>query len=300
MSDSIVGAASMFGPAPRRRQPPAKAGARHDAVLYAALALLVWATWWVSRLRLFTAASDTGYWIGVAGGVCMLLLFTYPMRKRLRFMQRFGPGKPWFIAHMVLGVSGPMLILLHSTYRIGSINAGVALFSMLIVAASGVVGRFLYVRLHRDLHGERLNLVELRCDRAASASHAARLRLAPGVAQRLVDFEQRAIGEAGSARSIPAALLLPLHRWQVQRACRQELKAALLAAAHKAGWSRSDTRRALHKAVSVVQEDLTTVQRIAQFSAWQRLFSWWHVAHVPIVYLMVMSVIAHIVAVHAY
>ncbi len=300
MSDSIVGTASMFESVPARRPPKRKPGVHRDAVLYAALALLVWGTWRVSRLGLFTAASDTGYWIGVAGGVCMLLLFTYPMRKHLRFMQRFGPGKPWFVAHMVLGISGPTLILLHSTYRIGSINAGVALFSMLIVAASGVVGRFLYVRLHRDLHGERLSLVELRCDRAASASHAARLRLAPGVAQRLVDFEQLAIGKSGSARSMRVALMLPWYRWRVQRACRKELKGGLLAAARKAGWSRGQMRRALQKADRVVQEDLMTVQRIAQFSAWQRLFSWWHVAHVPIVYLMVMSVLAHIVAVHAY
>jgi hypothetical protein len=49
-----------------------------------------------------------------------------------------------------------------------------------------------------------------------------------------------------------------------------------------------------------VHSELMTLQRIAQFSAWERLFSWWHVAHVPFVYLMVLSAIAHVVAVHAY
>ncbi|WP_088282134.1 hypothetical protein [Ideonella sp. A 288] len=273
----------------------------HDLVLYGSLALLTFAVWQVSRLELFTAASDTGYWIGVAGGVCMLLLFTYPMRKRFRFMQRFGAGKPWFVAHMVLGVCGPMLILLHSTFQIGSINAGVALFSMLIVAISGVVGRFLYVRLHRNLHGEKLNLVGLRGDRSSGDAPATRLRFAPGVAQRLVDFEVEVLaGRPGGMALLAALCQVPWKRWQVERACRRELKVKVLAATRTEGWDRAHARRVLVRARRLVRDELVAVQRIAQFSAWERLFRWWHVAHVPFVYLMVLSAVAHVVAVHAY
>jgi hypothetical protein len=273
---------------------------RRDTLLYLGLVLLTWAVWAVSRLNLFTAASNTGYWIGVSGGACMLLLFTYPMRKHLKFMTRFGSAKPWFLVHMVLGIAGPYLILLHSTFRIGSLNAGVALYSMLVVASSGVVGRFLYVRLHRDVHGQKLTLAELRGEYKDAATHATRLSFAPGVVERLVAFEKRALGDRGTASSMLAGLMLPLDRWQVEYACSKELKIKLLTVARAERWSRNRTRRLLAQARRLVQDDLMTVQRIVQFSAWQKLFSWWHVAHVPFVYLMVLSAVAHVVAVHIY
>ena len=283
---------------------PGRSGLRQrvvDPLLYFTLVLMPLGAWRVSELGLFTAESDVGYWIGVAGGVCMLALFTYPMRKHLRFMQRFGAGKSWFAAHMVLGVVGPMLILLHSTFRIGSINAGVALFSMVLVAASGVVGRFLYVRVHRNLHGEKVNLNELRGVHAASDAPAHRLRFAPEVAERLCGFERYALQGVGNRPALLHALVkVPLRRWQVAHASRRVLKIKLLAAAHGEGWSRRNALRMLRKARRLVNAELMSVQRIAQFHAWERLFALWHVVHVPFVYLMVLSAVAHVVAVHAY
>jgi len=300
MSESIAAAAVMQGQGGARRK-GAEPVRHRDGFLYLILALATLLVWQVSRLGLFKAASDPGYWIGVAGGVCMLLLFTYPLRKHFRFMQRFGSGKPWFIAHMVLGVAGPLLILLHSTFHIGSINAGVALFSMLAVALSGVVGRFLYVRIHRNLHGEQLNLLDLRGVRALEDEPATRLRFAPTVAQKLLDFEREVLAEDRRGPGLIHALVeVPWRRWQVDKACRYELKIKVLAAAHSEQWGRAKASRILRKARRLVHQELMSVQRIAQFGAWKRLFAWWHVAHVPFVYLMVLSAVAHVVAVHAY
>ena len=41
---------------------------------------------------------------------------------------------------------GPVLILWHTNFKLGSINSSVALIAMLVVAASGLVGRFLHGR----------------------------------------------------------------------------------------------------------------------------------------------------------
>lgn len=300
MVDSTLGV-GMGARSTAPRPKPAAVPKRRDAWLYLVLVGLTALVWKVSSLGLFTAASDTGYWIGVVGGVCMLLLFTYPMRKHFRFMHRMGSAKPWFVVHMVLGVSGPLLILLHSTFQIGSINAGVALFSMLIVALSGVVGRFLYVRLHRNLHGEKLSLMAMRGAHSASEQPATRLRFAPGVAQRLAEFERQVHPVEGQRPSLLHSLLaVPWQRWRAERICRKELKLKIIAAVKAEGGRRKDAARLLREARELVHNELMTLQRIAQFSAWERLFSWWHVAHVPFVYLMVLSAIAHVVAVHAY
>ena len=305
--DSTLTAGPLEGQAhperPRRRLAAGPRQGRDDLWVTVGVMAIVAATWAFSRLRLFTAESDTGYWLGVAGGVGMLLLFTYPMRKHLRFMRHWGSGRIWFLVHMVLGIAGPTLILLHSTFRIGSINAGVALLSMAVVALSGVVGRFLYVRIHRDMHGERLSLAELREALGNDDGRmGARLRFAPHVVETLNRFEATWLvqGRPGMLQLLRTALWLPLARWRARKACRRELRIRLLAVATQEGWGRQEFRRRLRTARHAVDEVLDRIARLAQFAAWERLFSLWHVAHVPFVYLMVISAVVHVVAVHAY
>ena len=40
--------------------------------------------------------------------------------------------------------------------------------------------------------------------------------------------------------------------------------------------------------------------RVAQFSLYERLFALWHILHLPIFFLMVLSALVHIFAVHVY
>jgi hypothetical protein len=42
------------------------------------------------------------------------------------------------------------------------------------------------------------------------------------------------------------------------------------------------------------------LRHLGQGRIWTELFSWWHVAHVPILYIMAFAVLLHIVAVHMY
>jgi hypothetical protein len=68
---------------------------------------------------------------------------------------------------------------------------------------------------------------------------------------------------------------------------------------------RRDAIRAGQPAASAAAMDLITgyilaAQRSAQFLPLERLFSLWHVLHLPLVFIMVLSVIAHIIAVHLY
>jgi hypothetical protein len=66
------------------------------------------------------------------------------------------------------------------------------------------------------------------------------------------------------------------------------------------GWSSRDLRRREKHSKKLVQQYLQAVTRVAQFTAYERLFSLWHVAHIPFVYLLVISALVHVVAVHAY
>lgn len=277
---------------------------RIDVAIYLALLVLVGSAWWISQQGWFTSWSRSGYWIGVAGGVSMLLLFSYPLRKRWRLAQSWGASKYWFMVHMVLGVMGPWLILLHSTFKIGSTNAAVALFSMLIVAFSGVVGRFLYVRLHTDLRGEKASLGALR--HALGLQHESadsRLQSVPGALAALQDFESAVLGGADGSTGrghLWRLFVLPWTRRRVVAKCQSAVKQAIKAAAKQHRWTQ-EAALAHYRIHRVQVEDYAhAVQRVAQFQSFERLFSLWHVAHVPFVWIMVVCAIFHVVAVHAY
>ena len=273
-----------------------------DLMLYALLVALTGGVWQFSRLGTFKSGDDVGYWLGVAGGTMLLLLFTYPLRKYFRFMHRLGKVKWWFIVHMVLGIGGPLLILLHSTFRLGSVNATVALFSMLIVAASGVAGRFLYLRIHRGLEGERSNFLELqRRAGLAEGEIKSRFRFAPEVAERLLAFETQALAaEVRWGTTLRRVVWLPVHQRVVYRACAHDLQERLREIARERHWSREHLRRRRRQAAILTRNFLLSVVRVAQFTAYERLFALWHVLHVPFVYLLLLTAGFHVFAVHAY
>jgi len=280
-----------------------KAGVRFGEVsLYALLALLAFVTWKVSELGYFTSKDDIGYWLGVAGGTMMLLLFLYPLRKHTRFMQGFGPLKYWFMFHMVLGIGGPTLIMLHSTYKIGSMNAAIALTSMIVVLTSGVIGRFLYRHVHRGFLGEKSSLRELQLQ--AGFEHDAvksRFHFVPAVEVRLLAFEAETLQGGSSLMShLRRVLVLPVKQQIVALRCWREVDEALGRIARHRGWSQRDLASRRRRARALMRDYLGAVVNVAQFAAYERLFSLWHVLHVPFLYLLVISAIAHVIAVHVY
>jgi len=273
-----------------------------ELTLYGVLALLVLIAWQVSEQGYFTSKDDFGYWLGVAGGVMMLSLFLYPMRKHMRSMQRLGPLKYWFVVHMVFGIAGPLLILLHSTFKVGSMNAAIALTCMIVVALSGIVGRFLYRQIHRGFLGEKSSLRELQLE--AGFEHDAvqsRFHFVPDVELRLMAFEAETAKAGTSIGShLQRVLLLPIRQRIVYFQCRRQVDAALTRISRHRGWRRKDLEDRKRRARALLRDYLSAVVNVAQFAAYDRLFSLWHVLHIPFVYVLVVSAIAHVIAVHVY
>lgn len=273
-----------------------------ETFVYLSLVVLIWITWRISQLGMFTSGDDVGYWIGVVGAVMMLILLLYPARKYLRFAHNWGNIRIWFWAHVILGVLGPLLILLHSNFRTGSLNAAVALYSMIVVALSGVAGRFIFQRVNRGLLGEQTDLSTLKghvgMDRDDVRS---RLAFAPQVEERLRAFEQAEMephdGPYAKARAV---FLLPLLQYRIYRQCAKDLDTQLRSMAVSQKWSRADLKRRRYRAKRLVDHYLNSVVGVAQFSAYSFLFSLWHVAHIPFVYVLLLTALVHVYAVHIY
>ena len=271
-------------------------------LLVLSVAALVGAAWLVVRFTNFRAGSPLGYNLGLAGGIGMLIIFLYPLRKRVRALRNWGATKGWFAMHMLLGITAPLLILVHSRFQIGSINAGVALTCMLLVASSGIVGRFIYVRIHQGLYGKRLTLSELQAAAGMNAGELhSKLSFAPRVEQWLQAFEAKATARPrnfvhGTWRFLTLGVRA---RW-TQRRCIREFARVYRRHAQSFGWDRERQQRHLAGGRAFIERYVNGALRVAQFARYERLFSLWHLLHVPLLWMMVLSAIAHVVAVHAY
>lgn len=54
------------------------------------------------------------------------------------------------------------------------------------------------------------------------------------------------------------------------------------------------------EAVRLVKRFLRDAERVAEFTTYERLFSLWHILHIPLIYLLAASTIFHIIAVYMY
>jgi hypothetical protein len=165
-----------------------------------------------------------------------------------------------------------------------------------------LVGRFIFQRINRGLHGEQTSRQDLMRKAGMDREDAhSRLAFAPTVEQRLKDFEQRELEpHAGLLHLVRAVVWLPWLQLKTYRQCVRELDTLMPRMAKSQGWTRDDLRRRRKKARQMVGRYLESVVRVAQFSSYSFLFSLWHVAHIPFVYVLVLTALIHVYAVHAY
>ena len=147
------------------------------------ITVLMVAGYFISRDELYKAGDNIGYNIGLVGGIMMVTLLIYPVRKRIGFMRNWGILPKWFKWHMVFGVLGPALIVFHSTFVLRSVNAGVAMVCMLLVSGSGIFGRFFYTKIHNGLYGRNTSFQQLQEDLDGSGDVKSVLNFAPEIQQ---------------------------------------------------------------------------------------------------------------------
>ncbi|MBP5986499.1 MAG: hypothetical protein KA538_04875 [Azonexus sp.] len=264
--------------------------------------LLLFLAWLVRAGKLFDAGSEFGYNLGLVGGLLMLSLLLYPLRKRIPALERLGKMESWFKFHMIAGITGPLLVLFHSTFRTGSLNGAMALYAMLLVACSGVVGRFIYRHIHQGLYGKALTLADATAELKASAETMGSVfTLRPDIEPRLQAFHDEAFTGGGS---LPVRIWqFVTLRWRGRRLAgelRRDAKSALRRQWRQQGGDRKELALKYQTAKERIDNYLEAVAKTSQLAVWEKLFSYWHIVHIPFLYLLVFSGIVHVVAVHMY
>jgi hypothetical protein len=270
-------------------------------VLFTIVCLVLYFGWSFPTERYISPKRGFGYALGIVGGSLMLLLLVYSLRKRWSWLRFLGSTPSWFRFHMVLGILGPLCILYHSNFSTGATNSNVALFCMLTVAGSGLVGRYIYARIHHGLYGRKLQLGELR-ESAESLRGQAGISFLPELAARLDAAEQQMsragarLSLLGVAKPVIIAFVSLRLRWRLQAYVRRALRAS--ARANPVIASQRTRLRATARAY--ITRRLVATRRVAVFASYERLFSLWHTLHVPLIFLMIIAAVVHVIAVHVY
>ena len=99
------------------------------------------------------AGSLFGHLLGIIGFILMLMTeVLYSFRKRSR-RARWGSMESWLKFHILTGLVGPYMVLLHSSWKFHGLAGAVTLLTLLIVL-SGFIGRYIYTRIPRNLDGQ--------------------------------------------------------------------------------------------------------------------------------------------------
>lgn len=266
------------------------------------IALVVFLAWLVRIGEIYDGNSDFAYYIGLVGGLLMLALLLYPLRKRIPAFERLGKMETWFKFHMVAGITGPLLVLFHSTFKTGSLNGAAALYSMLLVAVSGIMGRFIYRHIHRGLYGKKLTMEDVGAMMADCAVNVRSVyAVQPDIEPRLKAFHDMAFDQSGSKLGrIWRFLTLHLKSRRLSREVRADAKKGLVRQFKERGGSRRDVVMNYRLAKDQIDRYLDSIVMASQLSVWELLFSYWHIIHIPFLYLLVFSGVVHVVAVHMY
>ena len=273
-----------------------------EGKVYLLLALLIVCGYLWSDWQLINPRSGIGYWFGIVGGSLMLVLLLYPMRKRIRALRVIGSTRAWFQVHMLFGLIGPLLILYHCNFQLGSFNSQVALYSTLLVSGSGIVGRHFYARIHRGLYGRKTSLDEVQADLTQSIlNNQGMAAFSPRLVDRLKKMAEElpsrdATESLGVGRSLKWTFTHHFTQASLMLTARRELRIA----AKTSGSVARNYEELLNASYKRIRQYTRLVGRVAQFSFYERLFSLWHMLHLPIFFLLVASALFHVLAVHMY
>ena len=253
-----------------------------------------------------TPEYGVGYALGIIGGLMMLALLIYPLRKHFKFLNHILTLKKWFKIHMMLGILGPVLILFHCNFSLGSANGNAALISMCLMVGSGLIGRYLYTKIHAGLYGNKITLKELSVERNEAVKKlnadfgSGNPFIGRDVFHELKSFEQKALAPTSILGSLQRLLVLGYQTRVTYRTFIKRLRQEERRCLFTSETNERVLKNQMNLARAHISLYLVTVRNIAELSFYERLFSVWHLLHLPLFFLLVITGFIHVYAVHVY
>ena len=215
-----------------------------------------------------------GQGLGIVGTLLILIgVFGYQERKYIISLSKVGVLKHWLEFHIFLCTLGPIMVLFHTSFKFGGL-VSMSFWSMVLVVASGVVGRFIYLQIPRTIQGRELSLNEIR---GIQIEMTDKIELEIG-AEKL-DEILAFIKRKGTKNNIFKQYFID---WKLKN----KIKAELL------NYNLSGEK--LKEVMNLVGNELNMNRKIERLVMMQKLFHYWHVIHLPFAIIMLVIMIIHV------
>ena len=223
-----------------------------------------------------------GHGLGILGTLLILIgVVLYIARKRYNFLSSFGRLKYWLEFHIFLCSIGPVMILFHTAFKFGGI-VSIAFWSMVAVVLSGVIGRFIYIQIPRTIEGRELNLnevKEMKINIGEILQNSYQLKEEGYTSILELSEVQKQTVEGSFLGKIITKYFEDKKRvWKIKKILKE------------ANLPRKDIRN-LSK---LIKNEISLNNKIERLQTMQKLFKYWHVAHLPFAIIMLVIVVVHV------
>jgi len=250
-----------------------------------------------------------GYTLGTISALLIVWLMLFGIRKR-QYLQNIGTLRGWLSAHIFLGTTLILLVLLHAGFQIGWNIHTFTYVLMLVVIFSGFFGLFAYLRYPSMMTRNRENATrDAMLDEVAEIDQNA-LALADGIDPKIHAVVLRSIENTKLGGGVWTQLrahdgsdlaLESLHKALADREKKTESKTSEMPTmfamvdflAERATDKQGEAMRKLIDLISRKKSLATKVARDIQFQAMMEI---WLYFHVPISFALLAALIAHIVS----
>lgn len=230
----------------------------------------------------FKPGGVVGHGLGVIGSGLMILMLAYSLRKRLRSMQRWGDIRWWLNYHIWMGITGPLLVILHTSFKVSGIIA-ISFWSMIAVAVSGVLGRYIYIQIPRGISGSELSMQELDAERHQLLNNLhERYRVSDETLRQIEGDASVSLARGWSV--VTSWLTSDLARLGEMARLRKILRA-------KSALADSEIKQAL----TIAKQYRKLARRTAFLKQTQTLLLHWHIIHKPFAVVMLLIMMVHVV-----
>lgn len=226
-----------------------------------------------------------GHGFGIIGSLMITIgVVSYSSRKRIRRFSGVGSLKSYLEFHIFLCLTGPLLVLYHTTFKFGGLVA-VSFWSMTAVVLSGLIGRYFYVQIPKGIHGNELSVADLM---AENQRLAVSLQQQYGVSAALLG---RIDAIAAPPKTIAMMSLWDVIRFFVLNDLTRRSQLRSLFSALTQGRRNHALVRRLDQLAS---RRITLSRRIAFLEKFRQIFHYWHVIHLPFSIVMFVILIIHV------
>lgn len=241
---------------------------------------------------LFRPSGYVGQSAGLLALAIFLFLWLYPLRKKFRWLAFTGAIPKWLDVHVLAAIGLPLLVATHAAWRFDGV-IGLGFWAMMVVWASGLVGRYLYVRLPRSQAGVELTIEEITGQRQALLEEIARRSgLAVEAVDRMLAADPSPTAGLGLWRTLGRMVGDDWRRRRAARRLRRELR-------RRTPMRRAGDGAAVREVLRLANREMALVQQSRMLGATQNILRFWHVAHRPLAVTALAAVLIHVAVVVA-